>query len=149
MLLTLCALSDQWEGHNQFNILQGYGVFVVGVSCTVGVRVVLGNGGRKRELWIRTRCWNTLQLIGWLGLFVCFGWLFGWWVASEYKKRGIKTVTIVCRFFVCRKWAELILSVFYMRKLCLVSSSCFVRHLVTITQQVYISDYLKMHKYHI
>lgn len=54
MLLTLYALSDQREGHNQFNILQGYGVFVVGVGCTVGVRVVFGNGSRKRELSIRT-----------------------------------------------------------------------------------------------
>lgn len=56
MLLTLYGLSDQREGHNQFNILQGYGVFVVGVGCRVGVSVVLGNGGRKRGLSIRTPC---------------------------------------------------------------------------------------------
>jgi len=148
MLLTLYALSDQREGHNHFNILQGYGVFVVGVDCTVGVGVVLGNGGSKRELSIRTRCYNTLRLIGWL-VFLLVIWLVDWWVASEGKKQGIKKVTIVYRFFICRKWAEPILSVFCMRKLCLVHSSYFVRHLVTIAQQVYISDYLKIYKYYI
>jgi hypothetical protein len=35
--------------HNQFNILQGYGVFVVGVGCMVGVTDVLGNCSRKPE----------------------------------------------------------------------------------------------------
>ena len=107
--------------------------------------MVTGNVNYQLEHDVEIRC-------GWLvGWFFCwlFVWLVGWWVASEVKKQGIKKVTIAYRFFACRKWAELILSVFCMRKLCLVPSSYFVRHLVTVTKQVYVSDYLKIHKYYI